>query len=65
MVDLLKEAVSRKPVTMDVGPVVDLEGLVVMKVLALRDRGLPQDVIDVAAACCYSSVVELETVGAA
>jgi hypothetical protein len=49
---------------MDVGPVVDLEDLVVMKVRALGDRGLPRDVIDVHAACRYYSVVELEQLGA-
>lgn len=49
---------------MDVGPVVDLEDLVVMKVRALGDRGLPRDVIDVHAACRYYSVIELEQLGA-
>ncbi|MET8075927.1 nucleotidyl transferase AbiEii/AbiGii toxin family protein [Streptomyces sp. NPDC005303] len=63
-VDLLKEALSRQPVIMDVGPVVDLEDLVVMKVRALGDRGLPRDVIDVHAACRYYSVIELERLGA-
>ncbi|MFF7525519.1 nucleotidyl transferase AbiEii/AbiGii toxin family protein [Streptomyces pseudovenezuelae] len=63
-VDLLKEALSRQPVVMDVGPVVDLEDLVVMKVRALGDRGLPRDVIDVHAACQYYSVIELEQLGA-
>ncbi|MEU9283380.1 nucleotidyl transferase AbiEii/AbiGii toxin family protein [Streptomyces sp. NPDC048275] len=62
-VDLLKEALSRRPVCMDVGPVVDLEDLVSMKVRALGDRGLPRDVIDVRAACVYYSVVELEQLG--
>ncbi|MDH6450564.1 hypothetical protein RKD27_005599 [Streptomyces sp. SAI-126] len=37
-VDLLKEALSRRPVAMDVGTVVALEDLVVMKVRALGDR---------------------------
>lgn len=63
-VDLLKEALSRRPVVMDVGAVVDLEDLVVMKVRALGDRGLPRDVIDVHAACRYYSVIELEQLGA-
>jgi hypothetical protein len=63
-VDLLKEALARQPVVMDVGPVVDLEDLVVMKVRALGDRGLPRDVIDVHAACRYYSVIELEQLGA-
>ncbi|WP_030603993.1 nucleotidyl transferase AbiEii/AbiGii toxin family protein [Streptomyces fulvoviolaceus] len=62
-VGLLKEALSRRPVAMDVGPVVDLEDLVVMKVRALGDRGLPRDVIDVHAACRYYSVIELEQLG--
>ncbi|MCD7438684.1 nucleotidyl transferase AbiEii/AbiGii toxin family protein [Streptomyces lincolnensis] len=62
-VDLLKEALSRRPVVMEVGPVVDLEDLVVMKVHALGDRGLPRDVIDVHAACRYYSVIELEQLG--
>ncbi len=62
-VDLLKEALTRRPVTMDVGPVVDLADLVVMKVRALGDRGLPRDVIDVHAACRYYSVIELEQLG--
>lgn len=62
-VDLLKEALSRRPVVLDVGPVVDLEDLVVMKVRALGDRGLPRDVIDVHAACRYYSVIELEQLG--
>ncbi|WP_210593549.1 nucleotidyl transferase AbiEii/AbiGii toxin family protein [Streptomyces sp. GESEQ-35] len=62
-VDLLKEALSRRPVALDVGPVVDLEDLVVMKVRALGDRGLPRDVIDVHAACRYYSVIELEQLG--
>jgi hypothetical protein len=43
--------------------VVDLEDLVVMKVRALGDRGLPRDVIDVHAACQYYSVSELEQFG--
>ncbi|WP_020121232.1 nucleotidyl transferase AbiEii/AbiGii toxin family protein [Streptomyces canus] len=63
-VDLLKEALARQPVVMDVGPVVDLEDLVVMKVRALGDRGLPRDVIDVHATCRYYSVIELEQLGA-
>ncbi|WP_326721142.1 MULTISPECIES: nucleotidyl transferase AbiEii/AbiGii toxin family protein [unclassified Streptomyces] len=62
-VDLLKEALSRRPVSMDVGQVVDLEDLVSMKVRALGDRGLPRDVIDVRAACEYYSVLELERLG--
>jgi hypothetical protein len=62
-VQLLKEALSRQPVAMDVGPVVDLEDLVVMKMRALGDRGLPRDVIDVHAACRYYSVIELEQLG--
>lgn len=62
-VDLLKEALFRQPVIMDVGPVVDLEDLVAMKVRALGDRGLPRDVIDVRAACQYYSVAELERLG--
>jgi hypothetical protein len=62
-VELLKEALSRQPVAMDVGPVVDLEDLVVMKMRALGDRGLPRDVIDVHAACRYYSVIELEQLG--
>jgi hypothetical protein len=62
-VDLLKEALSRQPVAMGVGPVVDLEDLVIMKVRALGDRGLPRDVIDVHAACRYYSVIELEQLG--
>lgn len=62
-VDLLKEALSRQPVPVDVGAMVDLEELVVMKVRALGDRGLPRDVIDVHAACRYYSVVELEQLG--
>lgn len=63
-VELLKEALAHQPVVMDVGPVVDLEDLVVMKVRALGDRGLPRDVIDVHAACRYYSVMELERLGA-
>ncbi|WP_328976736.1 nucleotidyl transferase AbiEii/AbiGii toxin family protein [Streptomyces canus] len=55
---------AHQPVVMDVGPVVDLEDLVVMKVRALGDRGLPRDVIDVHAACRYYSVIELEQLGA-
>ncbi|ANS67459.1 hypothetical protein SLINC_5235 [Streptomyces lincolnensis] len=43
--------------------VVDLEDLVVMKVRALGDRGLPRDVIDVHAACRHYSVIELEQLG--
>jgi hypothetical protein len=43
--------------------VVDLEDLVVMKVRALGDRGLPRDVVDVHAACRYYSVIELEQLG--
>lgn len=62
-VDLLKEALSRRPVALGVGPVVDLEDLVIMKVRALGDRGLPRDVIDVHAACRYYSVIELEQLG--
>jgi len=62
-VDLLKEALWKRPVKLDVGPVVDLEDLVAMKVRALGDRGLPRDVIDVHAACRYYSVLELEQLG--
>ncbi|WP_326667882.1 hypothetical protein [Streptomyces canus] len=62
-VDLLKEVLAHQPVVMDAGPVVDLEDLVVMKVRALGDRGLPRDVIDVHAACRYYSVIELEQLG--
>lgn len=56
-VHLLKEALSRRPVVMDI------EGLVVRKVRTLLDRGLAQDVIDVHAACRYYSVIELEQLG--
>ncbi|MFE0136417.1 nucleotidyl transferase AbiEii/AbiGii toxin family protein [Streptomyces sp. NPDC059037] len=62
-VDLLKEALSRQPVTLEAGPVVDLEDLVGMKVRALGDRGLPRDVIDVHASYRYYSVPELEQLG--
>lgn len=41
----------------------DLEDLVAMQVRELGDRGLPQDVIDVHAACRYYSVIELEQLG--
>ena len=34
--------------------------LALMSMRALRDRGLPQDVIDVRAACRHHSVIELE-----
>ena len=39
------------------------EDLALMSVRALSDRGLPQDVIDVHAACRHHSVIELEQLG--
>ncbi|MEV6511807.1 hypothetical protein AB0M61_37560 [Streptomyces sp. NPDC051642] len=39
------------------------EDLALMSVRALSDRGLPQDVIDVHAACRCHSVIELEQLG--
>ncbi|MDV9173497.1 hypothetical protein R6V09_25775 [Streptomyces sp. W16] len=39
------------------------EDLAVASVRALADRGLPQDVIDVHAACRHFSVIELEQLG--
>ncbi|MFE3412919.1 nucleotidyl transferase AbiEii/AbiGii toxin family protein [Streptomyces mirabilis] len=49
-VDVLKEALWRPPVVLDVGPVLAPEDLIGTKVRALADRGLPRDFIDVHAA---------------
>jgi hypothetical protein len=50
---------SRGPVTMDVGPVLDLEDLAGWKVCALASRVEPRDYIDTAAALRHYSVDEL------
>jgi Nucleotidyl transferase AbiEii toxin, Type IV TA system len=50
---------SRGPVTMDVGPVLDLEDLAGWKVCALASRVEPRDYIDTAAALRHYSVAEL------
>jgi len=50
---------SRGPVTMDVGPVLDLEDLAGWKVCALASRVEPRDYVDTAAALHHYSVAEL------
>jgi len=50
---------SRGPVTMDVGPVLDLEDLAGWKVCALASRVEPRDYVDTAAALRHYSVAEL------
>jgi hypothetical protein len=50
---------SRGPVTMDVGPVLDLQDLAGWKVCALASRVEPRDYVDTAAALRHYSVAEL------
>lgn len=50
---------ARKPVTMDVGPVLDLEDVVGGKVCALASRAEPRDYLDTAAALQYYSVAQM------
>jgi Nucleotidyl transferase AbiEii toxin, Type IV TA system len=52
---------SRGPVTMDIGPVLDLEDLAGWKVCALASRVEPRDYVDTAAALRHYSVAELIT----
>lgn len=63
-VDVLKEALWRAPVTLDIGPVLALEDLIGTKVRALADRGLPRDFIDIHAARNLYTTTDLETLGA-
>jgi hypothetical protein len=63
-VDVLKEALWRPPVVLDVGPVLALEDLIGTKVRALADRGLPRDFIDVHAARDLYTTADLENLGA-
>jgi hypothetical protein len=50
---------ARTPVTMDVGPVLDLEDVVGGKVCALASRAEPRDYLDTAAALKYYSVEQM------
>jgi hypothetical protein len=50
---------ARTPVTMDVGPVLDLEDVVGGKVCALASRAEPRDYLDTAAALKYYSVDQM------
>jgi hypothetical protein len=50
---------DRRPVTMDVGPVLDVEDVVGSKVCALASRVEPRDFVDTAAALGRYSVAEL------
>ena len=50
---------SRGPVTMDVGPVLDLEDVVGGKVCALASRAEPRDYLDTAAALEHYSVEQM------
>ncbi|MGW4984811.1 nucleotidyl transferase AbiEii/AbiGii toxin family protein [Streptomyces mirabilis] len=63
-VDLLKEVLWRRPVLLDVGPVLALDDLIGTKVRALGDRGLARDAIDVHAARHLYSAGELEGLAA-
>jgi Nucleotidyl transferase AbiEii toxin, Type IV TA system len=50
---------SRRPVIMDVGPVLDLEDVVGGKVCALASRAEPRDYIDTAAAMDHYSIEQM------
>jgi Nucleotidyl transferase AbiEii toxin, Type IV TA system len=50
---------ARKPVTMDVGPVLDLEDVVGGKVCALASRAEPRDYLDTAAAMEHYSIDQM------
>jgi hypothetical protein len=50
---------GRRPVTMDVGPVLDLEDVIGSKVCALASRVEPRDYVDTAAALGRYTVVQL------
>jgi hypothetical protein len=50
---------ARKPVTMDVGPVLDLEDVVGGKVCALASRAEPRDYLDTAAAMEHYSIEQM------
>jgi hypothetical protein len=50
---------SRRPVIMDIGPVLDLEDVVGGKVCALASRAEPRDYIDTAAAMDHYSIEQM------
>jgi hypothetical protein len=50
---------ARRPVTMDVGPVLDLEDVVGGKVCALASRAEPRDYLDTAAASEHYSIEQM------
>jgi hypothetical protein len=50
---------GRRPVTMDVGPVLDLEDVIGSKVCALASRVEPRDYVDIAAALEHYTVDQL------
>ena len=50
---------GRRPVTMDVGPVLDLEDVIGSKVCALASRVEPRDYVDTAAALAHYTVDQL------
>lgn len=62
--DLLKEALQRPPVLLDLIPVVGLDDAVGMKVRALHGRSVPRDLIDVAALAQQYGFRDLERLGA-
>ncbi|WP_405764002.1 hypothetical protein OHU34_43330 [Streptomyces sp. NBC_00080] len=59
--DLLKEVLWRRPIVMDIGPVLDLDDLIGTKVRALGDRGLARDAMDVHAARHLYTIGALES----
>ena len=59
MLQLARIDRDRRPVTMEVGPVLDLEDVVGSKVCALASRVEPRDFVDTAAALGRYSVAEL------
>lgn len=61
---LLREALQARPLITELGPVVGLDDAVGLKVRALHGRGLPRDVVDVAAAAHRYAYRELERLGA-
>lgn len=52
---------TRGPVTMDVGPVLDIEDLAGWKTVALASRAEPRDYVDMAAALVHYTVEQLIT----
>jgi Domain of unknown function (DUF1814). len=63
-VTLLREALRARPCRTGLGTAVGLDDAVGLKVRALHDRGLPRDLVDVAAAARLYPYRELERLGA-